>query len=182
MHQKRGFTLIELLVVVAIIGILATLVITQLGNVRSKARNSSIKSDVVEAGKAIELFRNDEVAAERIIGAGNVADSVITLAMVAGVPTGTNFLATFTGALGTTDAALTYPVRFVKTPTSSATYSYCPTAVRAAVQSYVVDTSGNYNYQFWSNGIVGESALGAAYIADQTGVRQGADLLPSTCF
>ena len=69
MQRRKGFTLIELLVVIAIIGILATLVITQLAGARIKARNSSAKSDITEAGKAVEVFKGDELAGERVISA-----------------------------------------------------------------------------------------------------------------
>jgi type IV pilus assembly protein PilA len=83
MHRKHGFTLIELLVVIAIIGILATLVITQLSGARVKARNGNAKSDLTEAGKAVEVFKSDDNSGEKPINMGITAP----LATVAGSPT-----------------------------------------------------------------------------------------------
>lgn len=55
--RKAGFTLIEVLMVIAIIGILATLVLSQLGGSRTRAFNSSAQADIATAGKNIEIWR-----------------------------------------------------------------------------------------------------------------------------
>ena len=96
MHRKHGFTLIELLVVIAIIGILATLVITQLSGARIKARNGNAKSDITEAGKAIEVFKNDDNSSEKVIaaatapaGAGSPSGTAVSCSKVSGVTTAT---------------------------------------------------------------------------------------------
>lgn len=56
---KRGFTLIELLVVISIIGILATLVVTNLNEARARARDISKKQNLVQLKTALQLYYND---------------------------------------------------------------------------------------------------------------------------
>jgi len=55
----RGFTLIELLVVIAIIGILASLVLSQLTTVRDKSLNVKTISEVSEISSAINFHYID---------------------------------------------------------------------------------------------------------------------------
>ena len=54
--SKKSFTLIELLVVLAIIGLLASLVLVNLGPVRQKARDAKRQSDIKQYGLAMEMY------------------------------------------------------------------------------------------------------------------------------
>jgi type IV pilus assembly protein PilA len=58
-QDEKGFTLIELLVVILIIGILAAIALPAFLNQRSKAQDSTAKSDVRTAQTAMETFYTD---------------------------------------------------------------------------------------------------------------------------
>ena len=55
-NRKEGFTLVELLVVIAIIGILATLLILQLGVARQRARDVQRISHITQIQTALEFY------------------------------------------------------------------------------------------------------------------------------
>jgi prepilin-type N-terminal cleavage/methylation domain-containing protein len=56
---RKGFTLVELLVVIAIIGILATLVLLQLGTARARARDTQRISHINQLRTALEQYYED---------------------------------------------------------------------------------------------------------------------------
>ncbi len=58
--KKAGFTLIELLVVIAIIGVLSTLAIVALGNLRAKSRDAKRVADIKQISTALELYYDDQ--------------------------------------------------------------------------------------------------------------------------
>jgi prepilin-type N-terminal cleavage/methylation domain-containing protein len=57
--KSKGFTLIELLVVVAIIGILATVVLSSLGAARTRARDARRISEMKNFETALEMYYLD---------------------------------------------------------------------------------------------------------------------------
>jgi prepilin-type N-terminal cleavage/methylation domain-containing protein len=56
---SKGFTLVELLVVIAIIGVLATMLLLQLGIARAKVRDTKRIGDINQIRTAIEMYFDD---------------------------------------------------------------------------------------------------------------------------
>ncbi|MBN2093842.1 MAG: prepilin-type N-terminal cleavage/methylation domain-containing protein [Candidatus Zambryskibacteria bacterium] len=56
---KKGFTLVELLVVIAIIGILSSITIANLDEVKGNARDAKRKEDMLAIQTALELYHLD---------------------------------------------------------------------------------------------------------------------------
>ena len=57
--NNKAFTLIELLVVISILGVLATLVVTNLNEARARARDSAKKQRLSQLKSALQLYYND---------------------------------------------------------------------------------------------------------------------------
>ena len=58
MSMNGGFTLIELLMVIVIIGLLSSIILASLNNSRNKGLNSQIRSQLVSARTAAEVYRD----------------------------------------------------------------------------------------------------------------------------
>lgn len=59
LRNQSGFTIIELLIVIAIIGILATLVLTNFQGAQAKGRDTTRKSDINSIYQKLEEYYNE---------------------------------------------------------------------------------------------------------------------------
>ena len=59
MKKRSGFTLIELLVVISILGVLASLIVTNLNDSRARARDARKKQNLQAMKTALRLYYND---------------------------------------------------------------------------------------------------------------------------
>ncbi|MEK7579588.1 MAG: type II secretion system protein [Patescibacteria group bacterium] len=74
LHRERGFTLVELLVVIAIIGVLATLLLLQLGGARGKARDTKRIADLTQLRTAVEQYFDDNSGTYPAVSLYDVSD------------------------------------------------------------------------------------------------------------
>ena len=58
--KQKGFTLVELLVAIGIIGILSSIAVVSVSNVRAKARDAKRVADVKQVQTALESYMNDK--------------------------------------------------------------------------------------------------------------------------
>lgn len=62
LRKQDGFTIIELLIVIAIIGILATLVLTNFSSAQAKGRDSVRQNDIGALSRSLELYHTENGA------------------------------------------------------------------------------------------------------------------------
>ena len=119
MKRNKGFTLIELLVVIAIIGILSSVVLTSLGNARTKADIAAFKAEASSLS-AQAVLRCDEAAF--VMANDFPAAGVHTIGVTSTVAANNGTLTTVCSPTGTGD------FRFTTTATKSAVVTACGTA------------------------------------------------------
>lgn len=90
-ERESGFTLIELLVVILIIGILSAIAIPAFLNQRKSAVDSSVQSDLKNAGTTIEtwLAKGNKIDNYRAINGGQISNIVEGTNAVHNFPAGT---------------------------------------------------------------------------------------------
>jgi prepilin-type N-terminal cleavage/methylation domain-containing protein len=69
---SRGFTLIEILIVVAIIGILAAVILSQLSIARENARDTQRRANLGQIQRAMELYYDDNFSYPVLGNANNL--------------------------------------------------------------------------------------------------------------
>jgi prepilin-type N-terminal cleavage/methylation domain-containing protein len=117
LRKESGFTIIELLIVIAIIGILATLVLTNFQGAQAKGRDTVRKNDINSLYQKLEEYYNEN---------GSYPDSVLTAAQFPGIDAGALLDASGNSIQGTftTAAAPNVPALAKSTPGGTSEYVY----------------------------------------------------------
>ena len=146
-HQK-GFTIVELLIVIVVIAILAAITIVAFNGIQNRARETSLKSDLSNVAKQIEVFRaNGDYPA-------NDTEMQSINAKFSFSPVGTNVISCINPTGATAGFAL-----FVRDTTSGRQFRYM-TGQGASEVTVTWSSAGTCGttpyttYQRWGNGWV----------------------------
>ena len=171
---RRGFTLIELLVVIAIIGIISTLVISQLGNARNQARNARAKNDISQAGVAIEAFKEG-------VGDGQIIGNIPTFATVIVdkvSSSGTNTLTDIFTGIESGTSPYTYSVKINSIPSPFYSYGYIAPLTPDSTNSTVRPLVNPTGYIVSTNLQPTTASSGNNYFSLQSGNAQSSSIDP----
>ncbi len=100
LRKQSGFTIIELLIVIAIIGILATLVLTNFQGAQAKSRDTTRQTDINSIYQKLEEFYNEN---------GGYPNEDLTNTVLPGIDQGALEDADGTGIVEAFDTATTDP-------------------------------------------------------------------------
>jgi type II secretory pathway pseudopilin PulG len=180
-------------VVIAIIGILATLVITQVAGAQGRARNAQAKSDITEAGKAVELFKADD---NNTTGNVVTASAATRLYDTTGQTTGGNFgtgvtiknIFSGTTTYSSTTGASRYGASLSKTPSKLHIYTYTAAGTTAgavdatsySIWTSVVNGSGVTDTSFCVVNGASVNGTGTGYSGTDTGQATGTNYTAPT--
>jgi len=147
MNFKKGFTLIELLVVVAIIGILASVILTNTTRARNSGTDAAVKSNLRNAVNQGEIFFNTNTAVP------NSYTNVCTNGMVGGVKSVGGFVLVAAQATGLSSYAInTTGTTTTATCNDSADAWAAEVPLATSGQMWCVDNTGKLKQESTSIG------------------------------
>ncbi|MDT4856622.1 Type II secretion system protein G precursor [compost metagenome] len=149
--KQPGFTIVELLIVIVIIGILAAITIVAYNGIQNRAIEASVRSDMANAGKKLELLKAELTTYPAQTDAGLEAAGIqLNKTNYDITSTTTNFL--YCGSTTSTNYA------FVALAKSGKTYAYGNARTFSEYTAYPIS-----NYTSICSDLIGSGAARYAY-------------------